>query len=211
MSPSTVEGQVRPTGTITLTAAAPSGGASVSLSSNNTDAAKVPANVSVPAGSTSTTFVVDTSSVVTSQTVTITGTYSGVTKTTTLTVTPQALRAAFSVTGGVRGTDTCSITGENGPVDCRYDGGSSRGPVRTWIWTTVVGAKEASHESNDAVSAADSGCSLLSGGTPVTVDGRPQYVNIQVKLQVQETTSNKSEVVTRTIRLYPNSRCDYGF
>jgi hypothetical protein len=74
-----------------------------------------------------------------------------------------------------------------------------------------VGSKEASHDAGSSVTHADSGCNLLSGATPVTVNGQPQYVNMQVKLQVEDSDGKKSDAVTRTIRLFPNSRCDYGF
>jgi hypothetical protein len=77
-------------GTVTLTAAAPSGGAVVSLSSSNTAVATVPPSVTVPAGSTSAGFTVTTRSVTGSTSVTITAAYGGVTKTAALTVTPQA-------------------------------------------------------------------------------------------------------------------------
>ena len=183
----------------------------MTLSSSNTDVAKVPASVSVSSGSTTATFAVDVSTVATSQTVTITAVYGGVTRTTTLTVTPQPLSAAFQVKNGSKGTDTCTITSEDGDADCTYDGSSSRGSVALWRWTTTVGSHTGSHDSTQATSGADDGCNVLSGGTPVTIDGRPQYVNITVQLFVEDSAANKSATVSRTVRLYPNSECGYGF
>jgi hypothetical protein len=75
------------TGTITLSKVAPTGGASVTVTSSDS-AATVPTIVSVPAGATTQTFeleTVDTSSSTTT-TVTITATYGGVSKTATLSV-----------------------------------------------------------------------------------------------------------------------------
>ena len=142
---------------------------------------------------------------------TVTATYSGVSKTTTLTVTRQSLRASFKVTGTTRGTDACTITNDEGDLDCEYDGSGSQGQVDEWIWTTTVGSKEVTHSSNSAVTSADDGCNFLTGAAPVTANGRPQYVSMQVKLQVEDADGNKSTAVTRTVRLYPDSNCDYGF
>src|SRR5688572_3197062 len=65
LSPSTVRSQVRPQGTVTLTAAAPAGGAVVTLQSGTVDVAKVPSGVTVAAGATTQTFTIDTSTVFT--------------------------------------------------------------------------------------------------------------------------------------------------
>jgi len=70
-----------------LTAAAPSGGAVVTLSSANTSVVSVPASITVAAGASTATFGVNTSSVAANTGVTITATYAGVSRTTTLTVT----------------------------------------------------------------------------------------------------------------------------
>jgi hypothetical protein len=90
LSPATVVGGNASTGTVTLTAAAPTGGAVVSLSSSNTAVATVPASVTVSAGATSASFTVATQTVGASTSVTISGTYGGVTRNATLTVNPQA-------------------------------------------------------------------------------------------------------------------------
>ncbi len=89
VNPTSVVGGSSSTGTVTLSAPAPSGGAVVSLSDNST-AATVPASVTVPAGASSRTFTVTTTSVTTSTPVTITGSYSGASRTATLTVNPGA-------------------------------------------------------------------------------------------------------------------------
>ncbi|MPZ74576.1 MAG: hypothetical protein GEU74_15380 [Nitriliruptorales bacterium] len=87
LSPTSVTSGDPSAGTVTLTAAAPSGGASVALSSSNTSAATVPASVTVPAGSTSATFTVSTGSVNSDASSTISATYGGTTRSATLTVT----------------------------------------------------------------------------------------------------------------------------
>jgi len=70
---------------LTLSAAAPAGGAVVTLASSNTSAARVPASVTVPAGQGFAAFNVTTSPVAADTPVTITGTY-GVSQSATVTV-----------------------------------------------------------------------------------------------------------------------------
>src|SRR5947209_7005172 len=82
LNPTTVTGGPlgSSTGRVTLSAPAPSGGVVVSLSSSNPSVASVPASVFIPAGATSATFTVNTSVVIISTTVTITGSYNGTTR-----------------------------------------------------------------------------------------------------------------------------------
>src|SRR3989449_4972791 len=92
-----------------------SGGAQVTLSSDNT-AATVPASVTVPVGATSVTFTVTTSAVTASTSATITASYSGVTRTATLTVNPAAGLSSLAlspttVTGGSSSTGTVTLDG----------------------------------------------------------------------------------------------------
>jgi hypothetical protein len=94
-------------GTVTLSAAAPSGGAVVSLSDNST-AVSVPATVTVAAGATSATFTITTTSVTTSTSAAISGVYAGVTRTASLTVNPS------SPPPGQTATLTVTATGRSG-------------------------------------------------------------------------------------------------
>ena len=104
LSPGSVNGGSSSTGTVTLSGAAPSGGAMVNLSSNS-GSATVPSSVTVAAGATSATFSVNTSSVTASTPVTISASYAGVTMTASLTVSPPGTPA---------GTYTLTITGTSG-------------------------------------------------------------------------------------------------
>ncbi len=77
------------TGTVTLSSAAPAGGATVTLSTSDSKATHLPANVVVPAQGITATFVITTSSLppgTSTETVTISAIYAGVTKTATLTL-----------------------------------------------------------------------------------------------------------------------------
>src|SRR5262245_51179135 len=63
VSPGTVTGGQSATGTVSLTASAPSGGVAVTLGSANPGVVTVPASVTVPAGSSSASFAVGTAEV----------------------------------------------------------------------------------------------------------------------------------------------------
>ena len=77
VSPTDVIGPDPATGTVTLSSAAPSGGFTVDLTSDNTTAATVPPSVTVPAGSTHATFSVSTKEVTNAQSAVIIGTVGG--------------------------------------------------------------------------------------------------------------------------------------
>jgi hypothetical protein len=89
LNPGSVVGGSSSTGTVTLSGAAPAGGAIVSLS-DNSSATTVPASVTVAAGATSATFAVTTTSVTTSTTAIISAAFGGVTRTASMTVNPSA-------------------------------------------------------------------------------------------------------------------------
>ncbi len=116
LNPTSVTGGTSSTGTVTLSGAAPSGGVSVSLSSNTTSAT-VPASVTVAAGSTTATFSVTTSAVASSTSATITAGYSSVSTTASLTITPVPASLSSvslnptSVTGGTSSTGTVTLSG----------------------------------------------------------------------------------------------------
>jgi hypothetical protein len=116
VDPTSVPAGGSATGTVHLTSAAPTGGALVTLSSSAPSVASVPASVTVPGGATSATFSVTTSAVGAPTPVTITALYDGVTRTATLTVTPDLGVAGVSleptsVTGGTASTGTVTLTG----------------------------------------------------------------------------------------------------
>jgi hypothetical protein len=77
VSPKYVAGGTNSTGTVTLSAAAPTGGASVTLTSSNPSTASVPATVTVPAGQTSANFTITTTAPTSQQVSTITASYGG--------------------------------------------------------------------------------------------------------------------------------------
>jgi drug/metabolite transporter superfamily protein YnfA len=104
------------TGTVTLNAPAPTLGATVTLS-DNLASTTLPASVIIPAGLTSKTFTITTTSVAASQIGTVTASYRGINKTAPLTVQPIALSALTLNTSDIGGGGT--VTGTvtlNGPA-----------------------------------------------------------------------------------------------
>jgi hypothetical protein len=130
VSPTSVVGGSNAQGTVTLTGGAPSGGALVSLSSANPSVASVPASVTVAAGASSATFAVTTSAVSVNTSVIITATYGGVSRTTTLTVTPASSTPPPS-------TNPLPAPSLVSPAaDARFSPGTSI----TFDWSDVTGA-----------------------------------------------------------------------
>ena len=91
VSPSTVFGGNGAQGTVLLGTVAPAGGVVIPLSSSNTAVATVPASVTVAGGSTTATFPIGTSGVVTATTATISATFPGGTRPASLAVVPVSL------------------------------------------------------------------------------------------------------------------------
>ena len=116
LNPTSVLGGNTSTGTVTLSAPAPTGGAIVALSSSNTAAAQVPASVTVAANGTTATFTVTTSPVASNTNVTISGTYNSAVRNASLTVTAAVLPLISislnptSVVGGNSSTGTVTLS-----------------------------------------------------------------------------------------------------
>ncbi|HLH79059.1 MAG TPA: hypothetical protein VKV29_02110 [Chthonomonas sp.] len=120
ISPTNVTGGNATTGTVFLSAAAPSGGVSVSLSSSAAQVATVPASVSVAAGQTSASFSITTQAVSSQSTVTITATLGNTSQTASFTLYPAQLTSFTLAVGGGYGygyggggSTQLSVTGGN--------------------------------------------------------------------------------------------------
>jgi len=85
VSPPTVTGGTSSTGTVTISSAAPTGGVSISLSSDH-GAAQVPASVAIPAGAKTATFTITTTSVTSLTNAIITATLGPTSKTAKLSI-----------------------------------------------------------------------------------------------------------------------------
>jgi hypothetical protein len=158
LNPTRVTGGNSSTGTVTLSDAAPAGGAQVALSSSNTGAARVPSSVTVAAGATSATFTVSTSAVAASTTVTISAAYAGASRSASLTVTPappppptlaSLTLDPANVFGGQSSTGTVTLTGPAPAGGARVFLSSDDGAARVPSSVTVpAGATSATFTIN---------------------------------------------------------------
>jgi hypothetical protein len=130
VSPTDVVGPDPATGTVTLSAAAPSGGFEVTLSSDNTAAATVPPSVTVPAGSTRASFTVSTKKVTNAQSAIIIGTVGGDFSTerhAVITVWDPFHFSNGSIAILPGGTGSGRVTSQPAGIDCTITGGNGSG------------------------------------------------------------------------------------
>ncbi|MGE0593581.1 MAG: hypothetical protein AB7G23_06150 [Vicinamibacterales bacterium] len=211
--PATTVGGTAVQATVALTGPAPTGGSTVTVFASNS-AAVIPSSVIIPAGAPAATFTVNTTAVTAQVPITITVSYLTSQRIATLTVTPPAapvLTASFRVTSSSRGADACVIVGDDSQLDCTFDGSASTGGVRTWRWTYFIGVKQDSSTSSDPVTRPAGGCGFL-GGQESTNQGGVQFVQMEVRLAVEDAQGNVSnQAVNRNVRMFPNGKCGYGF
>jgi hypothetical protein len=213
VSPQSIQGQGQPQATVTIASSAPAGGALVALASSNTSVAQVPASVTIPAGQRSAGFTVNTSSVATSATVTLTATYGSSTMSSALTVTTPPVSPSFVVQSPTHGPGTCEVESGAAEFDCVLDGSGSTGPVRSWIWTYTVGTDSLSHTATDAGTKPQiaTKCAFLNTGTGGDGPNGDRYLKMQVTLQVEDASGARSGAVSQAVRLYPNRECGFSY
>ncbi|MDX1931068.1 MAG: choice-of-anchor A family protein [Capsulimonadales bacterium] len=180
VSPSSVEGGASATGTVTLSATAPTGGATVALTVNSTKVT-VPASVTVPAGQTRATFTVSTSPVSNTTTALLTGSYNATSASAPLTITPPTLAALSiapeSVKGGktATGTVTLSSAAPPGGSIVLLSSGSAKAKVPASV-TLAAGATSGTFPITTEGVATD---------TPVTVTGTMNGVSKAASLTIE--------------------------
>lgn len=164
LSPTSVTGGTSSTGTVTLSANAPTGGKVVTLSSGNTAAATVPSSVTVAAGTKTKTFTVTTVPQAADASAVVSAAMSGVTKTATLTVKAPAMSAASvsptSVTGGVGATLTVTLTGNAPAAGTTVTLTSGNTAAATLPASVVVSAGTKTKTAAVATSAVDANASV---------------------------------------------------
>lgn len=142
VSPTDVVGPNPATGTVTLSAAAPTGGFVVDLTSDNPAAATVPASVTVPVGASRATFPVTTQQLTNAQSAVIIGTVGGVFSTERhgiITVWDAFHFANGSVSVFPGGTGAGRVVSQPAGVDCFIaDGGGSGACTAFFAVGTVV-------------------------------------------------------------------------
>ena len=112
MSPSSVTGGGKSTGTVTLNAApGTSSGAILVKLSSSSKSVTVPLTVSIPVGKTSGTFLASTSVTAATSTATITATYGSTSAQATLTVVPPTISSLSVSPTSVKGSSAAAVTG----------------------------------------------------------------------------------------------------
>ncbi len=207
LSASSVVGGDSVIGTVTLTAAAPAGGAVVSLSGG--DPVTVPESVIVPAGSASATFTISTRSVGGRITGTVSGFYGGASASAVLSVTrPTVATASFGVAGATE-TDTCTLANNGDTLNCTFNGSTSTAPgtIIAWDWSYSVATTFAQTTSGPVLTMPSVNCSLLpSPPLPAGVSWFPMIVT----LKVHDDLGNVSaEMTNRGARLLPLGLCGF--
>jgi len=207
LSAPTVVGGSTVNATATLTAAAPAGGAVVSLSS--ADPVTVPPSVTVPAGATTTAFTILTRVVGGTIAATITGSYGGASASAALSVTrPTTATASFGVTGPHE-TETCVVADNGNAIDCTFDGSTSTAPatIVAWDWTYGRATLRAQTTTDPKLTRPAFSCSMLPP-PPLPADGTP--LTMTVTLKIHDDAGNVSAVATDTgVRVLPQGSCGY--
>jgi hypothetical protein len=191
LNPASVVGGNTSQGTASLTSAAPSGGAVVTLSSSNTSAATVPASVTVPAGAVSATFVVSTASVTASTSLTISGAFGGTTRSATLTVTPPPPPASLSTVA----VNPASVTG----------GASSQGTVTLTSPAPAGGFAVSLSSSNTAAATVPAGVSVAQGTTSATFAIATSAVTASTAVTITASAGGVTKTATLTVNPQPQT------
>jgi hypothetical protein len=208
LSPNTVVGGNPVTGTVTLTSAAPSGGAVVSLSGNNP--VSVPATVTVPQGGITATFTVTTRAVGENVSSTIGGSYGGRNASAVLVLTPPVTSATARF--GVSGTDvsdTCRMAPSGDGLICTFDGSTSTAPgtIVAYEWTATVATTVSQTTTTPQLVNPSASCALL---PPPPLPAGTTSVPLTVTLRIRDNLGNISAVATDTgARVLPQGACGY--
>jgi hypothetical protein len=207
LSASSVVGGDSVTGTVTLTAAAPPGGAVVLLSSG--DPVTVPASVTVPGGASSATFTIATRAVGGTISGTISASYGGASVSAALTVTrPTVATASFGVSGPTE-SETCELANNGNTLNCTFNGSTSSAPgtIIAWDWSYRVATTFAQTTSGPVLTMPSIQCSLLP--PPPLPPGNPWFTMI-VTLTIHDSLGNVSAEVSHSgVRLLPQGACGF--
>ncbi|MES1256660.1 MAG: hypothetical protein ABUS56_13675 [Acidobacteriota bacterium] len=195
------------TGTVTLTAAAPTGGAAVTLS--GADPLSVAASVLVPAGAAVASFGVSTRAVGATMAGTVIASYGGVSSSAAISVTrPTVATASFGVTGPTE-SDTCTIADGGNTLDCTFNGSTSTAPgtIVAWDWSYGVAGTFAQTTSGPVLTLPAVTCSLL---PPPPLPTGVLWFTIVVTLKIHDDLGNVSAVLTQNgARVLPQGACGY--
>jgi hypothetical protein len=206
-----VQSQQPATGTVTLTTQAPSGGITIDLSTSDRDVARPVSNsVTVPSGSTTATFTIETSTVAVAQDVQITARYQNVAINQILRVTIPAPVARFTITGNKRGEDKCTLVNNDGGNDCTVDASASSGVVALYTYIFQIGPWRVNVAYGVPVRDVfiPNGCYSFED-LSTNDDNGDKYLNVDVSLQILDREGTYSPIAMKTVRFYVGGYCGY--
>lgn len=194
------------TGTITLSAAAPTGGAVVSISGS--DAVIIPTTVTVPAGATSATFTLVARPGSGATSATVTASYAGASMSATLTITkPTVATANFGVTGPSE-TETCEMANGGTTLACTFNASTSTAPgtIVAYDWTYAVAGKFSQTTTGAVLTNPTVDCSLM---PPPPLPAGAQWLTLTVTLTIHDDRGNVAQASDSGARLLPKGTCGY--
>jgi hypothetical protein len=207
LDPSGLVGGDSARGTATLTGAAPAGGAVVTLTGS--DAVTMPPSVTVPAGSTTAVFTIQTRSVASATSSTITGSYGGASASAVLAITsPTVANASFGVSGPTE-SETCTMGNGGSTLNCTFNGSTSTAPgtIVAWDWTYTVAKTFSQTTAGAVLSQPAVNCSLLP--SPPLTNGATSFP-LTVTLKIHDSLGNVSAVaVDSSARVIPTGACGF--
>ena len=200
-------------GTVTLTTAAPTGGITINLSTSDKDTARpTVASVTVPAGSTTATFNIETTTVSSSEDVQITAQYLSVGINVILRVTIFPPVARFTVTGPNHGANTCTITDGNGGLDCTADATTSGGVPQYYLWSYTIASTTDVDTTAQPINSdlfLKDGCGFFSGRSTNNDGMGNTFLSMDIGLVIQDREGTLSPKTTHTVMVYTNGFCGY--
>jgi hypothetical protein len=195
------------TAMVTLTGAAPAGGAAVALSS--APPVLMPANVLVSAGASTAKFSVATrpGSGVTS--VTVTATYGGQSASAVLSVTrPTVATARFGVSGPTE-TETCEMSSDGRTLICTFDASTSSAPgnIVSYDWSYSVAGTFKQTTAGAVLKNPTVDCGLMP--SPPMPAGNPGWFTLTVTLTIRDDRGNVAQATDSGARLLPHGACGF--
>jgi Beta-propeller repeat len=183
LNPASLQGGGFSMGTVTLTAAAPTGGAIVSMSSNS-PAATVPSTVTVSGGATSQSFSISTQTVTTISSAVITATLGASSQQATLTITPAAAVTLSALT-----LNPASVSG----------GGTSQGTVTLSGQAPSGGAVVTLSSGTTSVATVPAGVTVAAGAASATFAIATSAVTTSTPVTITASAGSVTRTVTLTV------------
>jgi hypothetical protein len=194
-------------GTVTLTAPAPSGGATIALTGSSS--LIVPTTVGVNAGTTSATFSYVAKAGSGGTSATLTATYAGSSASASVSIAkPTTAVARLGVTGPTE-SETCEMSNGGKTLNCTFNASTSSAPgtIVSYDWTYSAGGVMFSQTTTSAVLTSPTvDCTLLPSPPP---PGGAMSVPLTVTVRIHDDKGNVADAADPGARLLPMHTCGY--